>query len=196
MPTLTGTVTFVNPVTLLAGPTLSGPLRTPAPAPNQRTGTVRMVSPASLLVLVTNPLRRAPGDLGYGNAIITGSVFGGGVFAPRGGETNVGYYAGANYAGGFCTQRVDTGIAANADVAPTLTVKKNGVVVSGSWLTLTHPPIATGEYVMTGTIPSSYAIGDTITITAQATVNGVGGKQEPESLVLGSPPPTAGLVFP
>lgn len=86
---------------------------------------------------------------------------------------------GSSYYTEFCTQRFDTGQASNADSLPVATVNKNGVDDGSSpsgWNSgIAVTGIATGRYVVTGTVPTGYNPGDIISINIDAVVNSVTG---------------------
>lgn len=64
-----------------------------------------------------------------------------------------------------------TGIGANADATPTVSVWKNNVVDGAVTVTLTNP--STGLYLYTFTIPSGYAVGDWVRVQVVATVGAI-----------------------
>ena len=64
-----------------------------------------------------------------------------------------------------------TGVGVNADSTPTMSVWKNGVVDGAVTVTLSNP--STGLYRFQFTIPSGYALGDSVRVQAQATVGGI-----------------------
>jgi hypothetical protein len=79
--------------------------------------------------------------------------------------------AGSNYYSQFSLSNPTTGAAQNADSLPTATATRNGVADAGFVLTVVNS--ATGLYTVSGVIPSSYATGDWVSISASATVAGV-----------------------
>lgn len=84
----------------------------------------------------------------------------------------------------FTTANPNTGAAQNADSLPTATANHNGVDDSSFVLTVTN--VATGVYMITGTIPSGYAKGDVINIRVAATVAGTSGEGPIDTQVLDS----------
>jgi hypothetical protein len=84
----------------------------------------------------------------------------------------------------FCTQRFDTGAATNADSLPVATANRNGTDDAAFVLTVAN--LDTGRYKVTGTIPAGYVRGDSVNVTAAATVNGVAGKGVIDSFVMDS----------
>jgi hypothetical protein len=93
------------------------------------------------------------------------------------------FIPGDAYSCEFTTQRIDTGFATDADTVPSATAVRNGNDDAGTFaLTVTRK--ATGDYKVTGTIPTSYAAGDSVQVRVQATVNGVIGKEIIDSFTL------------
>ncbi|MBV9850476.1 MAG: hypothetical protein JO250_12450 [Armatimonadetes bacterium] len=88
----------------------------------------------------------------------------------------------------FTTESPTTGGATNADSLPSATAEHNGA--DDSAFTLTVANVDTGRYKITGTIPTSYAIGDSVVVTVAATVGGVLGKSVVDSMILSNPIPT------
>lgn len=103
------------------------------------------------------------------------------------------YSPGGLYKGTFITQRIDTGNATNADLLPTAVAKKGGVIDASFPITITLQ--STGEYIATGTIPTTYVKGDAVQIVVSATVGGVNGKQVISDFIIDSAN-TYGQVFP
>ena len=193
-----GTVFIFDVASLIRPLTTTNPTRVgPSAGGSRRTGSVFIFDTASLIAPTSTLAKsRNPFTPGYAGVVVTGSIFAGGVIAPLArGATLLSFYPGAAYYATFNTQRLDTGAFTNADAAPILTIRRNGAIVS-NFLTLTHPPAQAGEYVVSGTIPASFAQGDVINVSLQATVNGIAGKAPGESLLLGAPPITTGQIWP
>jgi hypothetical protein len=79
--------------------------------------------------------------------------------------------AGTNYYGQFSLSNPTTGAAQNADSLPTAIATRDGVLDAGFVLTVANA--AMGLYTVSGVIPSGYATGDWVSISAFATVSGV-----------------------
>jgi len=84
------------------------------------------------------------------------------------------YRPGDSYFTEFTTQRLETGVATDADSLPVATANKNGTDDGSFTLTVTN--LDTGRYKITGTVPGGYTAGDKVVVTVAATVNGVAGK--------------------
>jgi hypothetical protein len=80
------------------------------------------------------------------------------------------------YSTEFTTSNPTTGAAANADSLPVATANHNGTDDGTFSAALTVTNLDTGRYKITGTVPSGYAAGDTVTVTVAATCGGVAGK--------------------
>jgi hypothetical protein len=76
----------------------------------------------------------------------------------------------------FTVQTPSTGAAVNSDSTPTVVVNKNGTDDGTVSAAATITGIDTGRYKVTFTIPTTYAPGDVINVTAVAVVSGVTGK--------------------
>ena len=87
-----------------------------------------------------------------------------------------------SYYGQFTTQRVDTGVATDADNLPVATATRNGT--DDGAFAVTAIKIDTGRYKVSGTIPGGYSAGDVVQISVAATVNGVAGKGVIDSFVV------------
>jgi hypothetical protein len=72
------------------------------------------------------------------------------------------------YTAQFTTQHPDTGVATDADSLPTATVTHNGTDDGAFTLTVTN--MDTGRYKLTGIVPVSYAPGDIVQVTVNATL--------------------------
>lgn len=92
------------------------------------------------------------------------------------------YKPGDTYYNEFTVQTPSTGAAVNADSLPVATANHNGT--DDATFTLTVTNLDTGRYKISGTIPTGYAAGDTVTPTIAATVGGVTGKLSLGSFVL------------
>jgi chorismate mutase len=84
------------------------------------------------------------------------------------------YRSGDSYYAMFCTQRFDTGAAADASSTPVVTVSRNGTDDSSFVLAVAR--IATGRYTISGSVPASYLPGDVIQVSVAATVAGASGQ--------------------
>lgn len=94
------------------------------------------------------------------------------------------YRPGDAYYGEFTTCSSATGGAQNADAVPVATATRNGADDASFILTVTN--LDPGRYRVSGTIPASYARGDSLQVSVAATVGGVAGKAVVDSLVLDS----------
>jgi len=92
------------------------------------------------------------------------------------------YKASDPYYALFVTSSPTTGQAANADSLPTATANKNGVNDGSFTLTVTN--LSTGQYLVSGTIPSGYVNGDVVFIGVSATVGGVAAKGQIDSFMI------------
>ena len=92
------------------------------------------------------------------------------------------YKPAGSYYGQFTTQRVDTGVATDADALPGATATRNGT--DDGAFALTVAKIDTGRYKVTGTIPAGYAAGDVVQVSVAATVAAVTGKAVIDSFVV------------
>ena len=82
--------------------------------------------------------------------------------------------------------------AADADTLPTAALKRNGAVDGAVSVTVTR--LSTGEYNVSCTIPGGYAAGDSVQVTAAATVGGVAYKGSFPVVVLAAGLGPAGTV--
>lgn len=89
---------------------------------------------------------------------------------------------GDSYYTEFTTANFSTGVAQTADSLPVATANHNGTDDGAFALTVTL--IDTGRYKISGTVPSSYAAGDTVIISISATVGGVAGKGAVDSFMI------------
>ena len=94
----------------------------------------------------------------------------------------MGYKPGDSYYGEFTTCRFDTGAATDADSPPAAVATCNGV--DDLTFSLSATKIDTGRYKVTGTIPGTYASGNSVQICVNATVGGVIGKSVIDGFVL------------
>lgn len=103
------------------------------------------------------------------------------------------YFPNSSYAATFTTQRIDTGGAANADSTPSCWAIVNGSQDINFILAVSN--IGTGQYSVTGAIPSNYTRGTAVQVVAQALVNGVRGYQVVSDFVV-SGLPISGQAYP
>lgn len=92
------------------------------------------------------------------------------------------YNPGSPYYGAFTTQRLDTGFATSADSLPIAVANRNGI--DDPSFVLTVALLDTGRYKITGTIPISYSVGDTVNVYVTASVNSVQGKAVVDSFTI------------
>lgn len=99
------------------------------------------------------------------------------------------YAPGDSYYKQFCTASPYTSEAVDADSLPVATVNKNGVDDGASptgWSnTLTVTKVATGRYIISGTVPSEYAEGDRVEVSVAATVAGLATVRSIDSFKVG-----------
>lgn len=89
---------------------------------------------------------------------------------------------GDTYYGELTTRNATTSAATDADALPTIVVSRNGADDPAVVATVTH--VDTGRYEFQFVIPTSYAYGDTLVVTAEATVAGVADKGALDRFVL------------
>jgi hypothetical protein len=94
------------------------------------------------------------------------------------------YRPGDTFYGEFTTCNAATGAAQDADGLPVATATRNGADDAAFALTVTN--LDTGRYKVSGTIPATYAKGDSLQVSIAATVGGIAGKAVIDSLVLDS----------
>jgi hypothetical protein len=94
------------------------------------------------------------------------------------------YRPGDPYHGEFTTCSATTGGAQNADTLPVATATRNGVDDVTFELAVVN--LDTGRYKLSGTVPPSYAQGDSVHVSVAATVGGVTGKAIIDAFVLDS----------
>ena len=92
------------------------------------------------------------------------------------------YKPGDPYSTEFCTQTPGTAAATTADSLPVATANHNGA--DDSAFTLTVTLIDPGRYKITGTVPSGYASGDSVSISVAATMATVVGKAVVDKFVV------------
>lgn len=91
---------------------------------------------------------------------------------------------GGAYSAEFVTSNPTTLAAQTADSLPTATANRNGTDDAAFVLTVTN--LDTGRYKVTGTVPVTYVAGDSVALTAAATVAGVAGKGVVDAFVVDS----------
>ncbi len=89
---------------------------------------------------------------------------------------------GSSFYGEFTTQNPSTGAAVNADSLPAAKLTRNGA--DDNAVSLTVANLDTGRYIVSGTIPLTYVIGDSIQVSVTATVTFITGKAVIDSFVL------------
>jgi len=96
----------------------------------------------------------------------------------------MGLKAGSYWTATFFTKNPTTGAAQNADTTPTLTWQRNGVPDPNVPPTLTITNPATGQYDVSGIVPTTYAGGDMVQVSAAATVATVTSSQTVSQFIL------------
>lgn len=95
-----------------------------------------------------------------------------------------GYYRpGDSYYAEFTTSDPISGALADADATPTVSATRNGVADLTFTLTVTR--LGTGNYRVTGTVPSGYAERDRVYVSASAAVGGVAGMAKIDDFAVG-----------